>query len=285
MKKNLIITASDSKYYDFVKNIWLKSLKDNVNLKDIDILILDYGFTEEQRQDLIKQGIKIYSCKKDGAVVIIRYRDCYSYLKDKKYKTLLACDSDLIFQDDISELFKRDIDQIKTVCEDIAPPMNEFVFSNKVFSNELTKEMRQILKAEKMVNGGMIVAPREKFLQICQSMNNLIQNKSLFGPDQTLLNYLLYKQGFLKLDKTYNFVLTTVYEGFNIENGVFYDIAGKKIKIVHNAGGSNIFRPVDNFGYGPEYNKKRFITYHLLRIFYRMNFLTNLFLRTLGFFK
>jgi len=43
--KNLFITCSDEKCANFIINHWLKSLKANVNLSNIDIVVIDYGLT------------------------------------------------------------------------------------------------------------------------------------------------------------------------------------------------------------------------------------------------
>jgi hypothetical protein len=48
MKNNSIITATDKKYGDFTIEYWYKSLKENVNLKNIDIAVIDYGMSENQ---------------------------------------------------------------------------------------------------------------------------------------------------------------------------------------------------------------------------------------------
>jgi hypothetical protein len=103
--KNLIITASDKKYGDFLINHWLKSLEENTNLSNIEIAILDYGLDKEQKKELKKHKITIIKSKRNGHVTIIRFRDIYHYLKNKKYHNVLMCDSgDIIFQTDIARI-------------------------------------------------------------------------------------------------------------------------------------------------------------------------------------
>src|SRR3989338_6029941 len=101
-KKFVIIGSSDSKYGDFLINHWLKSLKDNLNTKIIEIVILDYGLTEKQKKELILQNVKVIACKRDGHILNIRYSDMLSFLNKNKYEQVMACDSgDIIFNKEI----------------------------------------------------------------------------------------------------------------------------------------------------------------------------------------
>ena len=93
----------------------------------------------------------------------------------------------------------------------------------------------------------------------------MVRNKKIFGPDQTAINYILYRDGFRKLADDYNMVITMSGTEFKIKNGRFYFLDGKIIPVVHNAGGSDFFRPVKNFGYGKGFNHQKKIIYHILR--------------------
>jgi len=62
------------------------------------------------------------------------------------------------------------------------------------------------------------------------------------------------------LSNGYNFVITTQPDKFYIKNSIFYFKNGKKIPIVHNAGGSAPFRPVDMFGFGNGRNELKLAT-------------------------
>jgi flavodoxin len=93
-----------------------------------------------------------------------------------------------------------------------------------------------------------------------------IKDKNKYGPDQILINYFLYKRGFVELDHTYNFVFLVEDTNFKIKKGVFYFEDGKKIAVPHNAGGTGIARFISKFGFGPRYNKLRRLHYYSLRI-------------------
>jgi hypothetical protein len=101
-------------------------------------------------------------------------------------------------------------------------------------------------------------------------MVTLIKDKHEFGPDQIVVNYHLYKdrKSLFIFDSKFNFMMSTAYAGFRLVKGVFYKLNGEKIVIVHNAGQMNLFRPINNFGYGPSFNQLKHIMYFLKRSMY-----------------
>ncbi len=72
-----------------------------------------------------------------------------------------------------------------------------------------------------------------------------------------VLNYVLHQEGFQALEKRYNYVTLSMLSPISIRRGVVYDAAGKVIPVVHNAGMKDFAHKIGNFGYGPEYNRKR----------------------------
>lgn len=261
--KHVIITASDSKYGNFLINHWLRSLKDNVDLKNVDIAILDYGLTKEQLSKL--KDVIVYKGVRDGHVNCIRFRDMFRFLKKKRYDQVLSTDSgDIIFQDDIKKIFEKNKSTFRAVCEDFNIPFQE-VFSKNLFSEKDTEKIKNLLKGKKMINAGVIFGPYDKFKKFCRECDKLIIDKSKFGPDQVAVNYILYKTGFRVLDKKYNFVVITVKNKFSIRDGVFYSDNKEKIAIVHNTGRNSFIRPVKNFGYGKQYNKMKKTTFLISR--------------------
>ncbi|MBI4225511.1 hypothetical protein HY612_00175, partial [Candidatus Roizmanbacteria bacterium] len=77
-----------------------------------------------------------------------------------------------------------------------------------------------------------------------------------------------YQHKAVFLDKKYNFMISSVKEGFNLKEGVFYQKNGEKIAVVRNAGRSGFLRPINNFGYGRQFNRIKYIVYILKKIFY-----------------
>lgn len=281
-KKYLIATACNQKYENFLINHWLKSLKENVKLDEIDIHIIDYGLTERAVQELRKNNVgvkqaqsaspeeKIFSFA-HGFINNLRFLELKNYLEENdKYEQVILCDSgDIIFQTDISHLFQIFPEKIKGVYEDISPNMDILVNDKNVVNSE---EIKDYLKGKKFINAGFVVYPTAKFKIIVDEIFKLIKDKSAWGIDMVLINYVIYtkfSQDFHELPNIYNFIPTTSTKKYKVKNGTFYLEDGTLIPVVHNAGGKNVWRPIRNFGYGSNYNQPRIIIIWLLRTFYR----------------
>src|SRR3989344_1599804 len=271
--KHVIITTSDARFEDFVYNHWLKSLQANVNLSNIDVAIFDYGLSEEQVEELKKKGVIVYKCVKDNLVNNIRFRDAASFLKEKEYDQVMITDGgDLIFQTDISPLFEENKDQKRAACEDIQHVFED-LFMKDAFFEEDEKKIKKMLEGTQMVNVGVVLGPAKKFASLSEETIKMIKGMDKFGPDQLAINYILYRDGFVKLDRKYNFVITTSSREFRIEKGVFYFKDGEKIPIVHNAGRYDYSRPVENFGFGEDRNKlKKGVFYGMRALLAMMSF-------------
>lgn len=269
MKTNLIITASDKKYGDFLIEHWFASLRANTNLEHIDVAVLDYGLSVAQRFYLQSNGVIVRSCERDGHVTSIRYRDMKLLLQEHpEYQQVMLCDSgDIIFQADINILFSEHTDQFRAVCEDYKPLVSIFI-SNDFFDPEDKDRLLECFIKNPMINGGMVIGPRQKMIDLSEIVNITIKDKSRFGPDQVVLNGYLYDKGFYRLDSIYNYVIATAKEGIEIKKGLFYTGTGRLIAVVHNAGNVGTFRPIDHFGYGPSYNILKGDVYRTLKTFY-----------------
>lgn len=119
-----------------------------------------------------------------------------------------------------------------------------------------------------MINGGFIIAPRARMLELCDACLGMIGDKGHFGPDQLVVNCLLHQRGFDELERRYNFVVATSAEPIRIEDGLFLGQDGSRIAVVHNAGRNRFLRPIDNFGYGSGHNVLKKEIYTTLRGFY-----------------
>lgn len=264
--KNLIITSSDSKYGNFLIKHWLKSLQENVNLNNIDILVLDYGLTPQQISLLKEKNVLVKSCKRDAHVTAIRHRDTADFLKKNLYSQILFMDSgDIIFQSDISKLFDENKESFREVFENYNLFSTTSPLLKSFFRKEDNENIEKSLKNRKLINAGVIFGPAEKFIDLCESAYNLIENKDVFGPDQMAINYILSQKNFVPLSEIYNFVITTAKEETILEDDIFYLKNRQKIPIVHNAGGVEVFRPVENFGYGKNCNNLKTIQFKAIR--------------------
>lgn len=268
MQKNIVITASNAKTGDFVIDHWLKSLKDNIDIKNLDILVIDYGLSSSQKKKLGEEGVIVMEGLKKYHIVNKRFFDAARFLKKYDYNQVLFIDSgDVIFQGDFTSVFNLNPDSFRIV------PLGKrilfykwFVFNH--FEREVKREIWKVIKNRPVINAGVIFAPVKKFIELCDDMEHLIRDKEEFGPDQIIVNYHLYKDSVKFIDSKYNFMMSTAYAGFRLKEGVFYKLNGEKIIIVHNAGQMDFFRPIFNFGYGKSFNQVKHVIYFLKRCTY-----------------
>jgi len=265
-----MITSSDESYGDFLLNHWLVSLKDNVDLSNIDVIVIDYGLTEEQRQILQTKGIHCHPSEKDGNITNIRYRDIARVLDQGQYDQVMSVDGgDIIFQDDIRHLFDIHRDRFRAVCEELHVPLHELVLPRKDISRDNFIKIFYFLKGKPRINGGVILGPSELFRDLWEQYREMTEGYQVFGTDQYIMNYLLYKRGFVRLENRYNFVVLSMNSPFSIRKGAFYDGKAKLIPIVHNAGWRNLTRCIRRFGYGEDRNQLKPISYHAMRLFFK----------------
>lgn len=266
-KSNVIITFSNAKHGDFLTDHWLHSLMVNVDLSDIDVVVLDYGLNKKQLEKLKRAKVKIVKCECDGHITAVRFRDMADFLRKNNYDQVLSCDGgDVIFQTDISDIFEKDKDALRAACEGYRMPFEKLSLSlQKSITPAIAAEVKKYNgRMRKMINAGVIIGPRKKFIELCDFCYNNIAGKK-FGPDMVLVNYFLYKHNFVELDCRYNFILYTSRVPFVIKDGKFYDDSGKLIPIVHNAGWLSPIRAIASFGYGPKHNRIRLGRFYLLR--------------------
>ena len=271
MKRYLIATACNKKYEEFLLNHWFRSLKDNVDLSEIDVLIMDYGLSEDIVQKLSEQGAIVRKANRvDGHINNTRFLELVDFLKENPaYEQVILCDSgDMIFQDDISQLFKESPTKIRAVTEELSPNMDMVINEKNV---EGAEDIKRKLWKKQLINAGFVVYPHKTYIDFVEKMFSKAKDMYAWGVDMLLLNYYAYEYGFSKLHVTYNFIPTTAKVKYVIEDGVFYIIDHRKkikVHVVHNAGAHKAFRPILNFGYGKDRNIPRPLTIFVLRLFY-----------------
>jgi len=278
--KHVIVTCSDARYGEFLTKHWLPSLTDHVCLEGIDVVVIDYGLSDEQRSHLQDNGVLIFPATPDGNITNIRYRDIASMLDQGSYDQVMAVDGgDLIFQSDIRDLFETDKESFRGVCEDREIPFHDVILPKTDMASADYQRIFAFLKGKQTVNGGMILGPANRFQHVWTEFQRLCEHFDVFGTDQLVINYLLYKDGFVQLDQKYNFVIMAVKSRFHIRNSKFYDDRGELIPIVHNAGMQSITRCIRKFGYGKNRNKRKWFTpavlhsyFWLLNLYKRIRF-------------
>ena len=231
-----------------------ESIRHNVNLRDIDIAVIDYGLSKAQRFYLEQTGQTVIKGRSKGNIVVARFQDMLQFLRKSHYQHILMCDGgDIIVQTDISSLFRISQTEFKAVCED-ANPAFDIYLTTKAFGKRNKENIERVISGKPMINAGVIVAPRKKMISRCRACMSMIKDPSKWGADQIVVNYVLYKDGFVELPIGYNFVIATARKKFSIKNGIFYFEDGRKIPIVHNAGRHSLLRPIKEFGFGRNRN-------------------------------
>lgn len=270
-KRHAIITACDAKCGDFLAAHWLRSMRENVSLDDVDVIVLDYGLTPSQREAIDEQGAIRRPCSRDGFVNNLRFRDVAGLVQDASYDQILLIDSgDLIFQTDIRELFDRDKDEFRVVCEQLYTAQYEHFISTSDFDRDDYVQMVKSLRETHIINTGMILGSAKKFAALWPAMRAIAKDFQNWGTLQLVINYLFYKEGFVELPYHYNFILMTARSPYRIVDGQFFDAEGELIPVVHNAGGSDSLRFIRNFGYGPDHNFRKPVGPHLLRALFHV---------------
>jgi hypothetical protein len=272
MKPHAIVTCCDAKYGHFLIHHWLRSLKANVKLDAIDVVVIDYGLSEEQQRVLIAAGVVLYPAKKDGHPTNIRHRDIAALLQTSPYDQVLSVDGgDIIFQSDISPLFEKDKDSFRGVLEfRFTGAMHAFQMGIEDIRPEMRREMLHFMWDRPAVNGGVVLGPGHRFQEFYREFTRLCGTLSHFGTDQFILSYVLHKTGFVPLDPGFNFVLITTMAPVEVHHGIFLGADGSPIPVVHKAGMHPRIRLVRDFGYGPDRNRIRkvqracFQVYHSL---------------------
>jgi len=259
-KRYAIFTACDEFRIEFLRTHWLPSLLENVDLTHIDVNVLDYGLTDQHRAELQARGVSCHRCVRDGHPGTVRVRDVATIAARLGYDQILAVDSgDLIFQADVSPLFEQDTDRFRAVCEELNVPIHHVFMDRSDFPAAVRRHILRFLYDKPVINGGLLLGPVAKFRALWEKFSELGVGHRCFCTDQMVLNYMLYKEGFKPLEKRYNYVALSMLSRISIRRGVIYDEQGRVIPVVHNAGMKEFAHRIANFGYGPGYNRKRWI--------------------------
>jgi len=260
-RKHVIFTLSDERCGDFLIQHWMPSLLDNVDLTDIDVIVLDYGLLDRHRRAIQSAGLMCDQSILDGNIGTLSLRDADRILAQSSYDQAAVIDGgDIIFQADISHLFETDKESFRAVCEDIDATMHRFIMSSSDFSTEEWNEMMGFLKGKPLINGSNVFGPANKYRELWSAYREFSSGIQEYASEQLFTNYYLHRYGFKSLPAKYNFVLASTKDTYCIKNGVFYDVEGDIIPVVHNVGGKEANRYVKNFGYGKEFNKKKILT-------------------------
>lgn len=263
--RHLILTAGDAKVGNFIADHWLRSINATCDLRDIDVAVLDYGFSDRQRARLTDAGAMNIACKKDMHIVSARFRDAAELLARNHYTNVLMTDGgDLIVQSDISPLLRQPRERISACREPLVFPFLAKYWAGGKQAGPHLRELQRRFSAEPMINMGVLVGPGSSFSAIWSCLRPHDDSRTHFGTDQLAISEYLLDNGYDQLDPRYNFIPTQRPFGIRVSRGRVFDPQGL-VPVVHNAGTINLGRGFALFGLGPRHNFRKWVLLFLAK--------------------
>lgn len=250
--KFLITTYCNRFKGDFLIDHWLYSLQQHVSLNGIDILVIDFGLSDEQRNRLLKQGVILRRETPEGRMSNIHYKYLAQFLSEHpQYEQVLYSDcGDLVFQADISGLFEVGCTRFKAVQE---PEFNFNLHSLTLGLQDVMPEKIPLIKKTlgnaPIFNCGFVMGPADKMGRIWSEYCRLCSDTQRHGTDQLIINYLLYSSDAEILPRKFNYVLFLNDEAYGYDEQRMLINKDGIIPVVHNAGRYDFARTVQDFGY------------------------------------
>jgi hypothetical protein len=250
---------------------WLRSAKLHVDLSNIEIVVIDFGLTETQRKQLRNEGVTLWSARADGRTSNIQYREIAAYLATRPDidQVIYSDCGDLVFQTDITPILTCGDTRMKAVVE----PAFNFALHGLTLGfgdvrPERLDEIRQMLGERPTANCGFVVGPRTKMASVWDVYRTFCHGVGLHGTDQLILNYMLRRDGFVELERIWNYVTFLNDERFYYDSDGFLCNSEGRISVVHNAGRYDPVRTIAGFGYRCGRIRPRVFS-ESIRLFYR----------------
>jgi lipopolysaccharide biosynthesis glycosyltransferase len=271
--RSLIATYCNQNKGDFLIDDWLYSIKTHVNLKDIDIMVIDFGLNDEQVSKLKAHGVIINTqTPLAGRMSNFQYKFLTAFLqKNPIYSQVLYCDcGDIIFQEDISHLFTLEPDKFRLVVEpDFNFTLHRIILGLSDVKPGKIRMIRDKIGRSSTVNCGFVLGPAARMASIWQEYVSLCDTTFVHGTDQLVINYIAYREGFHKLSSTFNYVTFLKNERLRVDKEGFFVTNIGRINVVHNAGKYEFARSISGFGYkkGTVKNRARLL---MFRYFFKL---------------
>jgi hypothetical protein len=268
---NILYTHCNAGAGDILIHHWLRSAKLHIDLTHIDIVVIDFGLTEHQREQLSEEGVQLWPARADGRTPNIQYREIASYLATRPDvdQVVYSDCGDLIFQADITPILQHHTTMMKAVLE---PEFNVALHGMTLgFGDvrpERLAEIRATIGEQPTANCGIVIGPRDRMMAIWDTYQLFCHGTELHGTDQLIINYILRRDGFIELDRTWNYVTFINGRRFYYDADGFLCDQAERISVVHNAGRYNSVRTITDFGYRSGRIKPRGYT-ESIRLFYR----------------
>lgn len=240
-KKNIILSVivnySWNKIIPFVKSI----VKSNIN--NCDIVIFGRRISKIVINILKSYGIIYYEIPekyKDLQITLSRWKIYFDYLEKnrEKYNMVLSLDiRDTILQNDIFKLYENHGDFLACSLED---GILDEKRNKKWFINIFSTEIHEVIKNNKIINGGILWGKINLFIDFIHILwINIFTSKH--PVDQSIMNYLIYYEKKFKeymiFSDNFGPVITLgltkrEYINIDIENNIL-NFNGKVASIVH----------------------------------------------------
>jgi hypothetical protein len=271
--KNLITTYCNAFKGDFMINHWLRSIREQVDLSNTDIMVIDFGLSGQQVQALHAKGVIVNKQQRPpGRMSNVQYQCLSEYLDHNPvYDQVLYSDcGDLIFQADVSHLFSLAPDRMRLVLEpDFNFNLHKVTLGLKDIRPEKIPLIRQVIGDRPTANCGFVLGPARKMASIWNEYAEICHSAEVHGTDQLVINYICYRDGFEVLDEKYNYVAFLKRGKLHQDKDGFFLNARGRIPVVHNAGKYDFARTISGFGYRQGKIKPRFFTI-LFSWYYKM---------------
>jgi hypothetical protein len=269
---HLLYTYCNDGKGDFLIEHWLESLRLNVSLSKIDVMVIDFGLSPKQRAILQHRGVLLWPGVADGRMSNVQYRHLAEFLRaHPAYDQVCYADcGDLVFQADISNLFERARAQFKVALEpDFNFGLHKLTLGLKDFKPDKLSEVERVLGRQPTANCGFLIGPASEMAGIWTTYTVMCKSADVHGTDQLLINYIIRCKGFDELPRRYNYVLFLNAEHFYYDaDNILHDQAGI-VPVVHNAGQHDFARTIADFGYRQGRIKPRLYPF-AIRCLYRV---------------
>jgi hypothetical protein len=256
---------------DILIKDWLRSVKLHINLTGIKIVVIDFGLNEQQREQLRKEDVQLWSDTPGGRTPNIQYREIAKFLATRPDidQVVYSDCGDLIFQDDITPLLKYKTLMMKAVVEqEFNLALHGLTLGFGDVRPEWLADIRNTIRKLPTENCGFVVGPREKIASIWETYQTFCHGVDLHGTDQLIINYILRRDGSVELDRISNYVTFINGQRSQYDAEGFLCNRDGRIPVAHNAGRYDSVRSIKGFGYRSGPIRPRVYT-ESIRLLYR----------------
>ncbi len=226
---SLVVCAGDKSNGRFLSEVWLPGLR-GAGCYLGDVLLLDYDFSEQFRDELLSGGRVFVEAVDWGERLVpvwgLRHRDLLRLLPEKYggYDVVLCVDGDVRFLLPVAPLLEMAHRDFCCVRERVTGWMWE-----RAGGFPGAEEVWRCIRDEWVVNAGMYVGPEERVLEAERFMWERCQ---VHMNDQTWLNALIYCEGFpvKRVSEVWNFSRSY---GPKVVGGALCTPEGEPVAIYH----------------------------------------------------